>query len=119
MVTGGDLTTAERKHGQPFQFLCRALMIAAFNALPRSLDTTEGFFSRWLVLRFVGYYPPGKADDGLLAQLATRTELEGLLGAAINSLRTVMEHKRFDLPASVQAREAERDEIETRGEERR
>lgn len=51
--------TAEAKYGAPFAFTCRALIVAAFNALPRSADTSEGFFSRWLVVPFTGYFPPG------------------------------------------------------------
>lgn len=101
-LTGGDLVTAERKHQQPFQFRCRSLMIAAFNEMPRTADTTEGFFSRWTVLPFAGYFPEGHNRPGLIDSLATEAEMRGLLVQAIAGLQRVMQRQAFDNPGSVQ-----------------
>lgn len=106
-VTGGDVITAERKHGQPFQFTCRALMFAAFNELPRSADTSEGFFSRWIVVPMMAYFPAGVADPSVEAKMHTPEELEGLLVLAVRGLNRVMARGRFEIPESVQAEMAE------------
>lgn len=101
-ITGGDLVTVERKYGQPFAFYCRALMVAAFNRMPRTADTTEGFFSRWVVLPFVGYFPPGVADPSREDKMHDEAELRGLLALAVRGLRRLMARGRFCEPQSVQ-----------------
>jgi P4 family phage/plasmid primase-like protien len=101
-ATGEDFITAERKHAQPFQFKSRALMIAAFNRLPRSADTTEGFFSKWIVVPFTSYFPDTVADKTLISRLTTPQELEGLLVLAVAGLRRLMERGHFELPPSVE-----------------
>ncbi|MER7076614.1 DNA primase family protein [Saccharopolyspora kobensis] len=102
-ITGGDAITAERKYGQPFTFTCRALMVAAFNALPRTADTSEGFFSRWLVLPFTAHFPRGTADSSIEARLHAPAELQGLLAHAVAGLQRVMRRGSFDPPATVEA----------------
>lgn len=100
-VTGGDRVTAERKYGQPFTFYCRALLVAAFNALPRSADTSEGFFSRWIVVPFIGYFPPGVANPSREDKMASAAELRGLLVLAMRGLARLMARGQFELPPSV------------------
>ena len=100
-ITGGDAILAERKYRQPFAFTCRALMIAAFNTLPRTADTTEGFFSRWLVLPFTGHFPPGVADSSVEDRMQQPGELQGLLVHAVAGLQRVMARRGFAPPASV------------------
>jgi DNA polymerase-1 len=101
-AVGGDWIHAERKHGQPFKFKSRAVMIAAFNALPRTFDTTEGFFSKWIVVPFHGYFPPGVADPDLLAKLTKPEELQGFLVLAVAGLRRLLKRGYFKLPPSVE-----------------
>jgi P4 family phage/plasmid primase-like protien len=111
-VTGGDLIYGEHKYCRPFGFTARVLIVAAFNSLPRSADTTEGFFSRWIVLPFPyrfaipdaeGNLPPGHrvADPDLTRKLTQPGELEGLLVRAVAGLRRVMEAGRFTRPPTV------------------
>ncbi len=100
-LTGGDYMTGQHKHQHPFTFRCRALMIAAFNALPRTADTTEGFFSRWLVLPFNAFFPAGVADPTLIDRLSRPRVLQGLLRAAVGGLQQVMRRGQFAIPQSV------------------
>lgn len=100
---GEDHLSAERKHGHPFKFVCRALMICAFNALPRTYDTTEGFFSRWIVVPFVGYFPPGVADPSREDKMHDSAELRGLLVLAVRGLQRLMGRRQFEIPPSVEA----------------
>jgi putative DNA primase/helicase len=101
-LTGGDTMMAQYKHRDPFYFTCRALMVAAFNALPRTADTTEGFFSRWAVVPFTAFFPAGVADPTLIGRLTAQSELQGLLRYALGGLQHVMRRGRFTLPASVE-----------------
>ena len=100
-LTGGDYMPAQHKYGQPFVFRCRALMVAAFNSLPRTADTTEGFFSRWIVIPFTGFYPAGKADTGLIHKLTSPTEMQGLLRASVAGLQQLLNRGAFRMPESV------------------
>jgi len=100
-LTGGDYMMAQHKHKDPFTFRCRALMVAAFNALPRTADTTEGFFSRWVVIPFNAFFPAGKADPTLIDRLTSRANLQGLLRSAVGGLQSVMRRGKFQLPPSV------------------
>ena len=106
-VTGGDRVTAERKYGHPFTFYCRALMVCAFNRLPRSVDTTEGFFSRWLVLPMNGYFPEGVADPARERKMHTDAELRGLLALAREGLVRLLGRWRFTESESVDGATAE------------
>jgi P4 family phage/plasmid primase-like protien len=101
-LTGGDYMMAQHKHKDPFTFRCRALMIAAFNSLPRTADTTEGFFSRWIVVPFSAFFPAGVADPTLIHRLTAQRELQGLLRYAVGGLQQVMRRGKFTLPASVE-----------------
>lgn len=100
-LTGGDYMMAQHKHRDPFVFRCRALMVAAFNALPRTADTTEGFFSRWVVIPFTAFFPAGKADPALIHRLTEPKALQGLLRASVGGLQQVMRRGMFTLPPSV------------------
>lgn len=100
-VTGGDTVTAERKYRDPFKFRCRATLVASFNEMPRTADTTEGFFRRWIVVPFLAYFSDDAADKGLFARLCTPDELEGLLVRAVAGLQRLMARGYFQEPGCV------------------
>jgi P4 family phage/plasmid primase-like protien len=117
-ATGQDLLQGEHKYGAPFTFTSRALIVAAFNSLPRSVDTTEGFFSRWLVVPFPfrfadpgidGTVPPGclPKDPDLAEKVTATAELEGFLVRAVAGLQRVMAAGRFSHAQAVSDAEAE------------
>lgn len=64
-------------------------------------DTTEGFFSRWVVVPFSAFFPAGKADPALIDRLTRPGELQGLLRAAVGGLQQVMRRGSFGIPPSV------------------
>lgn len=64
-------------------------------------DTTEGFFSRWVVVPFTAFFPAGVADPTLIDRLTSLANLQGLLRYAVGGLQQVMRRGSFTLPASV------------------
>jgi P4 family phage/plasmid primase-like protien len=100
-ATGGDPLTAQHKFGHAFEFICTATFAFAANELPGTADLTEGFFSRWIVVPFCGYFPAGVADPHLGDRLIG--EAEGIIVKAIEGLRSLMDRGSFDLPTSVLA----------------
>lgn len=67
----------------------------------RTADTTEGFFSRWLVIPFTGFFPAGVADTTLIDRLTSQANLQGLLRGAVGGLQNVMRRGSFIIPPSV------------------
>ena len=51
-LTGRDLITAKRKYLRDFFFENTAKLMFACNELPKVYDTSQGFWSRWMLLRF-------------------------------------------------------------------
>ncbi|MFN8037889.1 MAG: phage/plasmid primase, P4 family [Acidimicrobiales bacterium] len=105
MATGGDRLSAQFKYGQPFEFDPIATFLFAANELPGTVDVTEGFFARWLVVPFTGYFPEGVADRTLEPRL--HAEMEGVLVRAVSALRDVMARDAFEVPTSVLASTAD------------
>jgi P4 family phage/plasmid primase-like protien len=114
-LTGGtDAVMAERKYEHPFSFVPYATLLFSANEAPASSDQTDAYFDRWVVLPFDTRFEGAEVDVHLLTKLTTREELEGLLVQAVSGLMDLMERGRFDLPASVEAANAEyRSKIDT------
>jgi len=64
-------------------------------------DTTEGFFSRWVVVPFSAFYPAGRADVRLIDRLTSPANLQGLLRMAVGGLQQVLRRGAFAMPPSV------------------
>jgi P4 family phage/plasmid primase-like protien len=97
-MTGQDFIRGQRKNGQPFDFMCRALMVASFNEFPRTSDHTEGFWSRWIVIAFCkGYFPDSIKDPEVESRISSETELQGVLVKAVMGLRRVIGASAFSV----------------------
>ncbi len=116
-LTGGDKINAERKFGQPFEFYSYATIIASFNSLPRSADTTEGFFSRWVLVKFPHTFKPADENGNprpgckiknpfLVDKLVTADELSGFLNLAVDALADLLD--RGDFTKTSTSKKAER-----------
>ncbi|MBT9167362.1 MAG: hypothetical protein DDT19_00691 [Syntrophomonadaceae bacterium] len=84
----GDVIRGEYKYGKSFHFTPTSKMIFSANTLPRSQDTTYGWYSRWKYIEFPHRFPvnPGfKAN--LLNTLATPEALSALLWWAVEGLK--------------------------------
>lgn len=104
MATGGDVLYAEHKYGASFTFAPWATMLFSANQAPPTRDTSEGYYSRWLVVPFTanltGRIRPQAELD---AELHQADELEGLLARSVLGLQRLMARGRFDPPPSVLA----------------
>jgi P4 family phage/plasmid primase-like protien len=99
-LTGGDRLSADRKYGQPFSFTPWAVPVFSANALFGVNDSSEAFFSRWIVVPFPhSFY--GREDAGLTDRLLDPAEVRGVLARAVEALRVLMARGRFEEPESV------------------
>jgi putative DNA primase/helicase len=103
-VVGGDPITVERKNGHSFQTKLYSRFIFSANHVPRSNDSSSGFFDRWLVIPFDKKFRGAKREiprDVLDARLTTPAELSGLLNHALDALKSLQKTNRFTVPQSV------------------
>lgn len=86
-LTGGDTITAEKKFGQPFNFLNHAKLTFSCNVVPEVWEDTAAFFRRIWIVQFPHSFLGEKADRNLLSKLTTPAELSGLLNWALEGLK--------------------------------
>ena len=88
-ITGGDRISGEYKFRSAFSFLPFSRLIFSVNQPPIAKDADNAFFERWLVIPFDHKYR-GQADEkdraALDAELATPSELSGVLNRALDAL---------------------------------
>lgn len=84
-LTGNDELTAERKHKDPFSFIPFVRLVFSANSLPRSNDSSSGFFRRWLVVPFHNSFEGSYAIAPALIDemLSDPGELSGVLNRAL------------------------------------
>ena len=94
-LTGAEyMVNAEYKHGANFEFKCYARLVFSANDAPRSKDTSEAFFRRWLVIPFTRTFEGVKAErrDDIDRRLADPHELSGVLNRALDAWPRVYAH---------------------------
>ena len=88
-IVTGDLIDAQRKNQHPFTFQPFARLVLSANAFPRSRDSSEGFFRRWLVIPFEKSFHDSderRNKRALDAELQSPGELSGVLNMALRAL---------------------------------
>jgi P4 family phage/plasmid primase-like protien len=100
-ITGDDTIQGEHKYGPAFDFTPWALPVYSANKAFGSADSSEGWWSRWLVIPFPRTFA-GREDRKLDTRLQTDAELAGVMARGIAALPALMARGRFLEPASVQ-----------------
>ena len=100
MMVGGDKVQAERK-GQPsFSFTNRAKMVFSANRLPGTLDQSDAWFDRFIIIPMMS--KPEAPDPSLREGLAKDpAEMAGVLRYAVEALRRLEKRGKFAPPPSV------------------
>lgn len=104
-IVGGDRIPAEYKHGENFDFLPFCKLLFSANHPPRSSDSSDGFYRRWLTIPFNKTFkgeervPRAKLD----AALQKPEELSGLLNKALQWLPHVRKKGITETPSMKEA----------------
>lgn len=93
-LVGGDLIKGERKFKQPFFFVNHAKLIFSANQLPKTLDYSDAFFRRWIIITFPNKFTD-KRDPHILEKLTTPQELSGFLKLAVEHLKELLSRGTF------------------------
>jgi len=95
MVTGGDTITAQKKGKPHFNFVNYAKLIFSANQLPKTNDSTDAFFARYVSFIFPHKFEGKDCDPNLTKKLTTEDEISGLFNLALSSLKRLMKNESF------------------------
>ena len=109
-LTGRGTITAGRKFKTGVSFESYAKMIFATNDLPRTKDMTDGFWRRWVLMKFPYKFLPQKEinlipekertniklqNPEIIKSISTKEELNGLLNFALKGFERLEKQKDF------------------------
>jgi putative DNA primase/helicase len=102
-MTAGNAIMVEDKGEKGYTAELYATHIYSANEIPRSLDKTDGFYRRWLIIPFNAKFSASDEDfDPMIAdKISTPTALSYLLNIAIRGAQRLMRQNHFTEPQSV------------------
>ena len=115
-LIGRDTIQAKRKFLTDLNFVNYAKLCFAANDLPRIYDTTDGFWTKWVLLDFPNKFVTQEVynvstederkilkikDDNIIEKLSNPIELSGLLNYALDGLDRLLEQKDFSYSKSI------------------
>lgn len=99
-LTGGDLIGFEFKNKNPFDDYNYAKILISSNSLPSSEDTSEGFYRRWLIIKFPNDFPEGKD----ILESVPLEEYDNLAKKIIEKLKNILERGNFTNQGTIEDR---------------
>jgi P4 family phage/plasmid primase-like protien len=115
-LIGRDTIQAKRKYLRDLNFVSYAKMIFAANELPKIYDTTDGFWTKWILIEFPYKFISKEhfnslnekdkenhriIDIEIIEKISTEEELSGLLNYALDGLDRILEQKDFSYSKST------------------
>ncbi len=100
-LVSGELTTAEHKFKNPFDFVPIATHWFGTNHLPHTRDFSDALFRRAIILTFNNKFEGNKRDVHLIKKL--KSELPGILNIALRGLTRLKANGAFTTCASSEA----------------
>jgi len=109
-LIGRDTIQAKRKFLRDLNFVNYAKMVFAANELPKIYDTTEGFWTKWVLIEFPYKFVTEKEynklseenkfghkilNPDIIKELTTPEELSGLLNLALDGLDRILKNDDF------------------------
>lgn len=109
-LVGRDEIQAKRKFLNDLFFENYSKLIFSCNILPKIYDTSDGFWTKWILLEFPYKFVRRDEyeamnddekknkkimDENVIKKITTATELSGLLNVALKSLQTIIKNNGF------------------------
>lgn len=98
MLTGDDKIGGEFKGKELFNFHNTAKIVIASNGLPESMDKSDGFNSRCVILEFKNQFDEGKS----IIESIPEIEYENMLLKCLNMLPRLLERGRFTNEGTIE-----------------
>jgi P4 family phage/plasmid primase-like protien len=106
-ITGHDMLTAEFKGKDPFDFTNTAKILIASNSIPETLDKTEAFHSRCIIIEFTNRFNEGKP----IIDTIPEQEYENLLYKCLKLLPELMEKGKFTNEGTIEEKAAKYEKL--------
>jgi putative DNA primase/helicase len=101
-LVSGEMTTAEHKFKEPFEFIPFATHWFGTNHMPHTRDFSDALFRRAIILTFNNKFEGKNCDVHLIEKL--KTELPGVLNLALCGLSRLFKNNSFTTsPSSIKA----------------
>jgi len=97
-IVAGETLTGDAKFKHPVKFQPYCKLLFATNDLPRTNDTTKGYFRRLLILKFNRNFEGKDKDTNLKNKLLS--ELDGIFNWLLIGLERLYRNKKFTVPES-------------------
>lgn len=101
-LTGQDLIGYEFKGKDPFDDYNYAKIIISSNSLPSSLDTSDGFYRRWIIIEFDRIFGEGKD----VLKRVPNAEYEALARKSVEVLKRLLQREKFTGQGTIEERKA-------------
>ena len=110
-IVSGELTTADHKNRDPFEFRPFATCWFGTNHMPHTRDFSEALFRRAIVLKFNNTFKGQGRDPHLKDRLLA--DLPGILSTSLRAIADVLRRGDFTVPlSSVEAARAWRRDVD-------
>ena len=97
-IVAGETLTGDAKFKNPIKFQPYCKLLFATNDLPKTTDTTKGYFRRLKILKFNRSFEGKNKDNNLIHKLSG--ELDGIFNWLLEGLYRLYENKSFTNPES-------------------
>lgn len=98
--------TGQHKHKNPFEFICRAVVVMLANAFPALKDVSYGIQRRMVIIPFKRRFEKEEIIPGLFDTIWEQ-EASGILNKAIKGFQDLIRRGHFDKPQDCLAVEQE------------
>jgi len=99
-LSGGDLIDYEFENKNPFTGVNYATILVNSNSLPSSLDTSDGFYRRWIIIDFPNEFPEGKDIIDTIPEI----EYQNLAMMVIETLPKLFDKGKFTNEGTISER---------------
>src|SRR5215204_1209209 len=104
-LTGRQPVRIERKNQRTYDSILYAKLIFSANKIPETMDISDAYFRREIIVSFPNRFEDGKgADPNLLKKLTTEEELSGIFNVLVVVLRRVLYNGIFVREKTIEQR---------------
>ena len=100
-LVSGEPVDARLPYGEPFSLSNYGKLIFNCNQLPTSVENTNAFYRRFLIIPFEVTIPE-EEQDKQLAEKIIKNELSGVLNRVLDGLKRILKQKSFTKSTSVE-----------------
>jgi P4 family phage/plasmid primase-like protien len=101
LTSGMDTVSAQFKFQNKFTFVNYAKLLFSCNVVPRSKDNSNGYFRRWVLVKFPFTFEGTSDNKNLKNELTTEEELSGLFNLAVEKYFILKSQNKFSYTENV------------------